>query len=153
MNFHQSQLVMLLKWKNHITWNFSSIAYNIHCWNICWDWTATALLVGMMLGFTNFYCFYVNGAESQKNNTHETPLHPKKIFLPLILITHGTMMNFVKVWTIMEWHLNFSSRNCHITKSKIKDGIFLGPQIKHAVRDKNFDQFKLLRKPFGRQFK
>jgi len=70
-----------------------------------------------------------------------------------MLIRLGTIMNFVKVWTIVERHLNFCSRNCHITKSKIKDGIFLGPQIKHAVRDKNFDQFTLLRKPFGKQFK
>ena len=138
---------------NMTTSNFSSTAYNIHCWNICWDWTATALLVGMLLGFTKLYCFYVNGEESQKNIRHETLLHPKKIFLPLILIKLGTMTNFVKVWTMMERHLNFCSRNCHITKSKIKDGIFLGPHIKHAVRDKKFDQFTLLRKPSGMQFK
>jgi hypothetical protein len=51
----------------------------------------------MLLGFTKLYCFYAKGAESQKNIRHETLLHPKKIFLPLILIMLGTMMNFVKV--------------------------------------------------------
>jgi hypothetical protein len=72
---HQSQLFKLLKWTNHITtWNFSSTAYIIHCWNICRDWTASALLVGLLLGFTKFYYFYVNGAESQKNIRHETLL-------------------------------------------------------------------------------
>lgn len=145
---------MLLKWKNHMTtWNFSSTAHNIHCWNICQDWTTTALLVGMLHGFTKLYYFYVNREESQKNLRHETLQHPKKIFLPLILIKLGTMMNFVKVWTMMERHSNFCSRNCNITKSKIKGGTFLGPQIKHAVRDKKFDQFTLLRKPSGMQFK
>jgi len=78
----------------------------------------------MVLGFTKLYCFYVNGAEKQKNFRHETLLDSKKIFLSVILIMLGTMMNFVKVWTMMEMHLNFCSRNCHITKSKIKDGIF-----------------------------
>jgi hypothetical protein len=107
----------------------------------------------MLHGFTKLYYFYVNREESQKNLRHETLQHPKKIFLPLILIKLGTMMNFVKVWTMMERHSNFCSRNCNITKSKIKGGTFLGPQIKHAVRDKKFDQFTLLRKPSGMQFK
>ena len=153
MNFHQSPLFMLLKWKNHDNRKLllHSICYRLleylssldchrsPCWHAAWFYQTLLLL-----------CKW--GRVTKEHQSWDTTTS-NEIFLPLILMKLSTMMNFVKEWTMMKKHLNFCSRNCHITNSKVKNRIFLGPQIKHSVRDKNIDQFTLLRTPFGRQFK
>jgi hypothetical protein len=40
---------------------------------------------------------------------------------------------------MMERHFSSSSRNFHITESKIKERLPICTQITHAVKDKNFD--------------
>ena len=54
----------------------------------------------------------------------------------------------------MESHFNVCSRNFQISDSKIKEEIFIGPQIQDLMKDTNFDaQFSGTEKAAWEAFK
>lgn len=136
------------------------IRYNEYGWAICGDLKVIALLLGMQLGYTKYCCFlcewdsrardrhYVQKewplrqalSPGLKNVTNEPLVDPKKVLLPPLHIKLGLMKNFVKA---MDWNgtgfLYLKQKFSRLSEAKIKEGIFVGPQIKEIMKDEIFD--------------
>ena len=124
-------------------------------------WGPQSLLMGMQAGFTKYCCFlclwdsravyqhyklkdwesrstFVPGEHSLKEN----PLvDMNKVFLPPLHIKLGLMKNFVKAL-----HKNgaafqhLSTVFPGLSAAKLKDGIFVGPQIREVLKDTDFEE-------------
>ena len=136
------------------------IQYTKYNWNICGDLKVVALLLGMQLGYTKYCCYicewdrrdkqshYIkkdwplrkNLVPGQKNVAHEPLVDPTKIFLPPLHIKLGLMKNFVKAMNKEGEAFRYLRQMFpRITDAKIKEGIFIGPQIRHVINDKRFE--------------
>lgn len=135
------------------------INYNNHEWNICADLKVVSMITGLQQGYTKYCCFlckWDSRAREQhyvkknwpkrinytigENNLKFSPLVKKnKIILPPLHIKLGLFKNFVKA-------LRKDGDSFHYLKSvfpnlsdaKIKEGIFVGPQIKKLYNDSIF---------------
>jgi len=137
------------------------IKYDEFKWKLCGDLKVVALLLGMQLGYTNYCCYLCEWNSRDKKNHYVNILWPKRtsltsgeenvvklslvlrenIFLPPLHIKLGLMKNFVKgmdktccgfeyVWN------KFPNES----DAKIKEGIFIGPQIRELMQGKQFDE-------------
>jgi hypothetical protein len=139
----------------------SCIRYEKYQWTICADLKVVALLNGMQLGFTKYSCFlcewdsrareshyvrkvwpmrstYVPGVK----NIVQIPLvDPKKILMPPLHIKLGLVKNFVKAMDREGRGFTYLREKFPlISEAKIKEGIFVGPQIRELMSDQAFDQ-------------
>lgn len=136
------------------------IQYIKYNWNICGDLKVVALLLGLQLGYTKYCCFicewdsrargehYIkknwplrqNLIPGQKNVAHKPLVDPTKIFLPPLHIKLGLMKNFVKAMNKDGDGFRYLRQMFpRISDAKIKEGIFVGPQIRHIINDKHFE--------------
>ena len=137
-----------------------AINYKTHQWNICGDLKVIGMLMGMQMGFTKFCCFlclwdsravtehYVkrdwdqrNEYEPGRNSVENIPLvDPQKIFLPPLHIKLGLMKNFVKAMgkSNSAGFQYLVEKFPKMSAAKLKEGIFVGPQIREVLRDINF---------------
>ena len=138
-----------------------SINYQQYQWSICADLKVVALLLGMQTGYTKYCCFlcewdsrarqshYVQKLwpkrqlkEGEKNVIHENLVDPTKIFLPPLHIKLGLMKNFVKAIDHNGPGFQYlRTQFPHISEAKLKEGIFVGPQIRELMTDTKFDVF------------
>jgi hypothetical protein len=137
------------------------IDYNKYNWHVCGDLKVIGLLLSMQLGYTKYCCFlcewdsraknfHYNVKDwparqalipGQKNVMHQQLVDPKKIYLPPLHIKLGLMKNFVKAMDKeSDGFLFLKQKFPRISDAKIKEGIFVGPQIKELMRDSNFDE-------------
>ena len=135
------------------------IQYFKYCWTICCNLKVIALFMGLQLGYTKFCCFICEWESvdkkshdikkewpkresimpGQKNVVHPSLVNSDTIILPSLHIKLGLFKNFVKA-------LNQNGAGFHYLKekfprvsdSKIKEGIFVGPQIRALIRDGKF---------------
>ena len=138
-----------------------AIKYSEYQWSLCGDLKVIGLLMGMQAGFTKYCCFlflwdrwavsqhykqkdwgsrstFVPGEHSLKEN----PLvDMNKVLLPPLHIKLGLMKNFVKTL-----HKNGAAFQ-HLaivfpglSASKLKEGIFVGPQIQELLKDTDFKE-------------
>lgn len=137
-----------------------AIKYKDHEWQLCCDLKVVALLTGLQSGFTKYCCFlclwdsrdtknhytvkewpirksYVTGKENVKN----IPLvEPDKIILPPLHIKLGLMKNFVKaLHKGGEAFNHLKEKFPKLSEAKVKEGIFVGPQIRKLLKDPTFD--------------
>ena len=76
----------------------------------------------------------------KKNVQHPPFVDPQKILLPPLHIKLGLMNNFVKVLDKTKAGFKYLYENFpRLSEAKIKEGVFLGPQIRELLRDGNFD--------------
>lgn len=138
----------------------SCIQQNVNRWNASGDMKVIALLVGTQLGCTKFsypLCEWDSPAKDHYYSAKEWPKHEhlqggrknvrneplvdlKKIFSPPLRFNLGMKKNSVK--TMVHDGKGFQyipQKYQSISESKIKKGIFLGPQIKDLLKDKQFD--------------
>lgn len=137
------------------------IKYEDHKWNICADLKVVALLTGLQSGYTKYCCFLcqwdsrardkhykikvwppretiVVGAQ---NLTREPLVQKEKIYLPPLHIKLGLIKNFVKALDKEGSAFKYlKDKFPRISEAKIKEGIFVGPQIRQLFRDANFRQ-------------
>lgn len=136
------------------------IDYSHHNWSICADFKVIAILIGLQLGYTKYCCFlcewdsrakhehyikkhwperkqYIAGEKNIKN----VPLiDKKKIILPPLHIKLGLMKNFVKAMDKEGRGFQYLQEQFpSLTYAKIKEGIFIGPQIRKLMKDKSFE--------------
>lgn len=137
------------------------IKYDEFQWQICGDLKVVALLLGMQLGYTKFCCFicewdsrarafhYIrkdwttrNLLEPGAKNVQNKPLvDPEKILLPPLHIKLGLMKNFVKAMKKDgEAFKYLREKFPRLSEAKVKEGIFVGPQIRELFRDRYFDE-------------
>lgn len=137
------------------------IRYEDHQWQICGDLKVIAIILGMQLGYTKYCCFlcewdsrdrsshYIRKnwpertlIEPGEKNIKYTPLvFRDKILLPPLHIKLGLMKNLVKAMNQEgEAFKYLKTKFPHISDAKIKEGIFVGPQIRELCKDENFNR-------------
>lgn len=137
------------------------IKYNEYKWKICGDLKVVAILTGLQTGYTKFCCFlcewnsrdkaahYVRKVwpirehmqPGEKNVMHEPLVHREDIILPPLHIKLGLMKNFVKALDkTSNAFIYLRSKFPQISDAKIKEGIFVGPQIRKMIVDSHFDE-------------
>ena len=138
-----------------------AIKYSEYQRNLCGDLNVIGLLMGMQTGFTNYRCFlclWDSQAVSQhykqkdwgsrstfvlgEHSLKENPLvDMNKVLLPPLHIKLGLMKNFVKAL-----HKNgaafqhLSTVSPGLSAAKLKEGIFVGPQIREVLKDTDFEE-------------
>lgn len=136
------------------------IEYSRYNWNICGDLKVVAILLGLQLGYTKYCCFlcewdsrardshYVRKVwpprrdlvPGQKNVKHDPLVDPKNIYLPPLHIKLGLMKNFVKAMNKeSEAFTYLRQRFPRTSDAKIKEGVFVGPQIREMLKDSHFE--------------
>jgi len=137
------------------------IKYDEFKWKLCGDLKVVVRLLRMQLGYTKYCCFLCEWDSRDKRNHYVNKLWPKrtsltpgeknvvnpplvlpeKIYLPPLHIMLGLMRNFVK--TMNETGRRFEyvvNKLPNVSDAKIKEGIFIGPQIRELMQDKQFDE-------------
>jgi len=120
-----------------------------------------ALFLGMQLGCTKYCCFLCEWDTRDKKKHHVNKLWPKrtsltprgekvinpslglpeKIYLPPLQIKLGLIKNFVKGMDKTGRGFEYvRNRFPNVSDEKIKEGIFIGPQIRELMKDKQFDE-------------
>lgn len=137
------------------------INYRDYSWRICGDLKVVAILMGMQLGYTKFMCFLCewdsrNRAEhyvrkmwpvrhcmlpGHKNVIHEPLVDKDSIILPPLHLKLGLMKNFVKALDKTSKAFTYlCAMFPQVSDAKIREGIFIGPQIKKVIADRHFDE-------------
>lgn len=137
-----------------------SIQYKKYEWPICGDLKVIAILLGMQQGYTKYCCFLCEwdsrarlehytrkiwpprlGFQPGTKNVSNTPLvDSQKVILPPLHIKLGLMKNFVKAMDKEGRAFSYLKQKFpRISDAKIKEGIFVGPQIKNLFKDIEFD--------------
>jgi hypothetical protein len=85
-------------------------------------------------------------AKEEKSHTWEEKCYllascrPQKVYLPLLHIKLGLIKNFVKVMDHDgQGFLYLQRKFPRISDAKIKEGIFIGPQIRELMKDQDFE--------------
>lgn len=137
------------------------VEYNKYRWTICCDLKVVALLTGLQLGYTKFCCFlcewdsrdkanhYVRkewpkrGAltPGQKNVVNPPLVNSEMILLPPLHIKLGLFKNFVKAMDKDGAGFHYLKEKFpRVSDAKIKEGIFVGPQIRTLIKDEQFGE-------------
>lgn len=135
------------------------VKYAQHNWSICADLKVVGILLGMQHGFTKYCCFlcewdsrarekhyvqkywqprtsYVPGV---KNVSNVSIVESNKIILPPLHIKLGLIKNFVKAMNPNgDGFKHLQSIFPRLSASKLKEGIFVGPNIRKLIRDPIF---------------
>ncbi|UYV75153.1 hypothetical protein LAZ67_12002678 [Cordylochernes scorpioides] len=135
------------------------IEYERYSWKICSDLKVVALLRGLQLGYTKFCCFlcewdsrdrerhYIKKiwqkrkifTPGYKNIANLPLIDSENIYLPPLHIKLGLMKNFVKAMDRNASGFAYLKQKISsISEAKIKEGIFVGPQIRELQQDGNF---------------
>ena len=139
-------------WKQLITIN--SIG------KICGDLKVIALLLGLQQGFKKYCCFiceWDSRAQSLHYSRNDWParksLEPgimnvenqpivetSKTLLPSMHFKFGLMKNYVKAMNQEEVAFTYLwEKFPRLSEAKLKEGIFIGPQIRELIKDEYFD--------------
>lgn len=137
-----------------------SIKYKNYRWQLCGDLKVIGLLLGLQSGYTKYCCFlclWDSRARQQHyevknwpqrvefipgtNNIKYVPLvDPKLVLLPPLHIKLGLMKQFVKALDKNNDSFVFlKDKFPKLSDGKLKEGIFVGPQIRKLIHDKNFN--------------
>jgi len=135
------------------------IKYDKFKWKLCGDLKVVALLLGMQLGYTKYCCFLCEWDSRDKKNHYVNKLWPKRISLtpggknvvnpPLVLpeniflaplhIKLGLMKIFVRGMDKTGRGFQYvRNKFPNVNDAKIKEGIFIGPQIRELMKDRQF---------------
>ena len=136
------------------------IDYARYEWAICGDLKVICIILGLQTGYTKYCCFlcewdsrarqehYVRRHWNPRTqlipgekNVKQLPLvNPEKIILPPLHIKLGLMKNFVKAMDRTGRGFQYlQDKFPRISEAKLKEGIFVGPQIRQVIRDENFN--------------
>jgi hypothetical protein len=136
------------------------IKYDEFKWKLFGDLKVVGLLLGMQLGYSKYCCFlYEWDSRDQKNyyvnklwpkrksltpgekNAVDYPLVlPEKIYLLHLYIKLGLMKKFVKCMDKTGCEFEYvRNKFPNVSDGKITAGIFIGPQIRELMQDKQFD--------------
>lgn len=135
------------------------IRYSEFSWSVCADLKVVAMLTGLQGGYTKHCCFlcewdsrakakhyqqkeWSSRAENvpgSKNIEHPALVDKTKILLPPLHIKLGLMKNFVKaINRDGEGFAHLRQKFPRLSEAKIKEGVFVGPQIRELFKDSAF---------------
>lgn len=137
----------------------SKLCYSDHKWTLCGDLKVISMLLGQQSGYTKFPCFlcewdsrdrkqhYIQKAwplrkslqVGVKNVERRSLVDPKKVLLPPLHIKLGLMKQFVKALPKEgECFRYLCGLFPGLSEAKLKEGIFVGPDIRKLMTDPNF---------------
>ena len=137
-----------------------AINYDKYKWQICGDLKVIALLLGLQQGFTKYCCFICDWDSrarplhySRKDwparkslepgimNVENQPLvEPSKILLPSLHFKLSMKKNFVNAMNQEEAaFIYLREKFPRLSEAKLKEGIFIVPQIRELIKDEFFD--------------
>ena len=140
----------------------NAIHYSEYQWSLCGDLKVIGILMGLQGGFTKhccFLCLWDSHATAQHYETKEWPktnsyacgvkniqhiplVNPDKVLMPPLHIKLGLMKNFVKA--MAKQNSNGFEFLCKkfpkLSLAKLKEGIFVGPQIQKVFEDPEFEK-------------
>lgn len=137
------------------------VRYHEYNWHICGDLKVIAILTGLQTGYTKYCCFICEWDSRDKErhfmtrnwqvrdrmepgnkNVAHTPLVQRdKVLMPPLHIKLGLMKNFVKAMdNNSDAFLYLRGKFPELSDAKVKEGVFIGPQIRKIVADKQFEQ-------------
>ena len=137
----------------------TSVKYDEHKWMICGDLKIIAIILGLQSGYSKFPCFlclwdsradtehYVRKEwpprEQFMLGTHSVKASPlvdaQKVLLPPLHIKLGLMKNFVKRLDSNGAAFKYLAEKFpEISEAKLKEAIFVGPQICELMKDNEF---------------
>lgn len=137
------------------------IHYEKYKWKICGDLKVIAILLGLQLGYTKYCCFICEWDSRDKKNHYlkkdwpkrkalvpgsknvlfQPLVDPKNVLLPPLHIKLGLFKNFVKAMDKNGAGFTYLKQKFpKISETKIKEGIFIGPQIRELLKDLEFQQ-------------
>lgn len=136
------------------------IKYDEHQWLFCGDLKVICMILGQQQGFTKYPC-YMCEWDSRAREKHwkqkqwpkresltpgstniirDSLVNPKKIILPPLHIKLGIMKQFVKALDQDGDCFKYLSHKFPaLSEAKIKEGIFVGPQIRALTTDREFE--------------
>lgn len=136
-----------------------TIKYSEHDWLICGDLKMINIILGQQSGYTKYPCFLCEWnsrakdehwtkknwpsrselAIGSKNIINANLVDQKKILLPPLHIKLGLMKQFVKALDVEGQCFKYLySKFPKLSDVKIKEGIFVGPDIRALMKDDNF---------------
>jgi hypothetical protein len=137
------------------------IRYDENKWAICGDFKVVAILTGLQLGYTKYCCFIclwdsrdrahhytrkdwplrnVN-IPGTSNISHLPLVERQNVILPPLHIKLGLMKQLVKALNKDSPAFKYlENKFLTLSKAKIKEGIFVGPQIRNLLNDEQFEQ-------------
>jgi hypothetical protein len=137
------------------------IHYEKYKLNTCGDLKVIALLLGLQLGYIKYCCstcewdsrdrknHYIKKQWSKrdsliprKKNVLNNPLvNPEQVFLPPLHIKLGLMKNFIQAMDKNgTGFMYLKHKFLRLNDAKIKEGIFVGPQIRELIKDEQFEE-------------
>ena len=138
-----------------------SINYDKYKWQLCGDLKVLAILLGLQQGYTKFCCFICEWDSrakashyvvrdwplrqrlepGSKNVLYPSLVEPSKILLPPLHVKLGLMKNFVKAMDRDGQAFKYlRDKFPRMSDAKVKEGVFVGPQIRDILRDEQFDR-------------
>jgi hypothetical protein len=136
------------------------LKYSNYNWHVCADLKILGLLTGMRKGFTKFCCFlclwdsrarfehYERDSWPHRSewnpgewSVEHVPLIPiRSLYIPPLHLKLGIVKNFIKSLSANESAIDFlQTRFPTLSKCKVKEGIFNGPDIRKLIRSVEFD--------------
>jgi len=152
----------------------NKLEYNKYGWHICGDLKVVSLLMDLRLGYMKYCCFLCEWDSrakplhypkrdwpqrkslkvGEKNVQHPVLAEWHKTLLSTLKIKLRLMKNFVKAMNRTGSAFKYlAEKSPRLSEAKIKEGMFVGPQIRKLFRDDMFNN--LLqgdRKKFGTLF-
>ena len=146
---------------NNIKQLLRCINYDQHQWQLCGNLKVVVLMMGLQLGYTKYSCFlcewnsrakdlhYIKKdwplcqslTYEEKNVQHPLLVESNKILLPPLHIKLEIMQNFAKAINKTKAGFKYLATNfSRLSEAKIKEGVFIGPQIRQLLQNKEFDQ-------------
>lgn len=135
------------------------VNYNLHQWLICGDFKMINILLGLQPGNIKYPC-YICLWDSRSRDQHyskkewekrskwevgsenvvcESLVNRSKILLPPLHIKLGLIKQFVKALDIDGACFQYiKSKFSHLSDAKIKEGVFVGPDIRALMKDEDF---------------
>ena len=156
---HSAQLK---EFYDSIEYLLNAIRYSDYQWSLCGDLKVIGILMGLQGDFTKHCCFLClwdsratahhyetkewptrNSYAPEVKNIPHTPLvNPEKVLMRPLHIKLGLMKNFVKA--MAEQNSNGFKFLCKkfpkLSQAKLKEGIFVGPQIREVFKDPEFEK-------------
>ena len=136
------------------------LQYRKYRWHLCCDLKVVAILMGLQLGYTKFCCFLCEWDSraralhfvkrdwpqrkfpmvGEKNVKYPALADRSKVILPALHIKLGLMKNFIKAMDRTGSAFKYlADKFPRLSEAKIKEGIFVGPQIRELFRDETFN--------------
>ena len=137
----------------------TKLKYHDHAWKVCVDIKVLNMLQGQQSGYIKFRCLFcewdsrdkknhwvkrkwptrVSRTLGQKNITNPALVESSKVILPPLHIKLGLMKQVVKALDKQGLCLKYISEKFpHLSAEKVREGVFIGPQIRMLINDELF---------------